>query len=157
MTFWRMVMIYVVTVMLHWWLMTHVAIWGMSPNLVFISAFSCAALLGPVAGIIMSFLWGLYIDILGIGLMGGYALTYTLAAYFVFWFKQHMDVVSPFSQAIMAWIVSFVALAFYQIIAVIFAHDVVMKWPRLIFEPFLNAAIAPFVFAVIRGIRSKNL
>lgn len=157
MSFLRQLIVYLCAVSIHWWWTFHWAVHGVSPNIVLVSAMCVSALCNPFTGHAFSFMAGLYLDMLGTSLFGGYALTFTMTAYAIQWFKRHMDVVSPFSQSTMAWTMSVAGILFYQIVALVFLHKLAWRgWGVFIFEPLLNALITPPVFIVFRTLRKKS-
>ena len=132
----------------YWWWTQNLAFFGLAPNLIFAAALSAAILSGPVKGIAWGFMLGLYADMLGSGVFGGWALVYSLMAYAVYVVKRHFDMASPFSQLVAAVALSWVSLLFYQGLSLIFSSINPTGLKIFLVEPFLNALAVPVVFQV---------
>lgn len=157
MTIIRQLVIYFAVIIFHWWWGTHWTVDGIAPNIVFVGVMCAAVLYGPVSSHAFGFCWGLYLDILGTSLFGGYALTFTLLVYTVRWFCRQMEIVGPFSHAVMAWIMSVAGMLFYQLLALIFLHELVWRgWEVFFWEPCLNALIMPVVLVILKGVHKKR-
>ena len=147
------IIIYVLTGLIHWWWMANMTIFGIAPNIVFIAALCAAILARPAKAMAYCFLFGIYLDILGSNIFGAYALTYTLMAYAIYILKRHFDLVTGFSQIIAALTFSVLTMLFYQGLSLVFAKINPLELKAFLVEPFLNAALAPFVFFVFAQLK----
>lgn len=137
--------LYVLTCVFHWWWTTNVSVFGLSPNIVFIAALGAAILARPPKAMVYGFFFGAYLDLLGSGIFGAYALTYTLMAYSVYILKRRLDLIGGFSQIIAALSLSILTMLFDQSLSLIFARINPLGLKAFLVEPFLNAALTPFV------------
>ncbi len=157
MTLIRWVLVYCAAVLLHWWWTAHLTVLGVSPNILLVISMCAAALCGPFAAHAFAFFSGMYLDLMGTELFGGYAFVFTVLAYAVNWFRRHMDVVSPFSQAIMVWVMSIGGILIYQFVSVLFIHHPARMGIGFIFiEPAFNAALAPVIFVILKTLRKGH-
>lgn len=151
MTFLRDAAFFLVASAAHWWLHWSFPLGGLAPNLLFAAAMSCAVLGGPVRGIAWPFLFGLYADLLGSGLAGSWALSYTLIGYVIQVMKRHFDLNSPFSQAAAALVLSLLSLAAYQSAYMIIGGVSPIPLRAMLLEPLISALTVPIVFAAARS------
>ncbi|MBU2575209.1 MAG: rod shape-determining protein MreD [Elusimicrobia bacterium] len=140
------ILLYVLTGLACWWWTANMSAFGVAPNIVFMAALSAAILARPAKAMAYGFFFGVYLDILGSNILGAYALTYTLMAYAVYVLKRHFDLIGVFSQIIAALTLSALTMLFYQGLSLIFAKINPLDLKAFLVEPFLNAALAPFVF-----------
>lgn len=132
----------------YWWWSQNLPFFGLAPNFIFAAALSAAILAGPVKAVAWGFFLGLYADMLGVSLFGGYALTYSLMAYVVYVAKRHFDMNSFFSQLVAALSLSWLAMLFYQVLSLSFSRINPTGLKTFLAEPFLNALVMPVVFQV---------
>jgi len=149
------VFVYLATGSLYWWWTQNLTFFGMAPNLLFSAALCAAIMAGPVKGVAWGFFLGLYADMLGSTLFGGYALTYSLLAYAVYVMKRHFDMASPFSQLVAALALSWVCMFFYQGLCLVFARFNPLGLKIFLAEPFLNALAVPVVFQVFYQLKRR--
>jgi rod shape-determining protein MreD len=147
--------VYLATGSLYWWWTQNLTFYGLAPNLLFAAALCAAILAGPVKGVAWGFFLGLYADMLGSSLFGGYALTYSLMAYAVYVMKRHFDMASPFSQLVAALALSWVCMFFYQGLSLSFARINPLGLKIFLTEPFLNALAVPVVFQVFYWMKRR--
>lgn len=133
---------------LYWWWGQNLAFFGLVPNFIFAAALCAAILAGPVKGMAWGFFLGLYADMLGSSMLGGYALTYTLLAYAVYVFKRHFDMDSFFSQVVASVALSWACMLFYRLLATAFSTPGGLDLKVFLAEPFINAIAVPVVFQV---------
>ena len=132
----------------YWWWSQNLTIFGLAPNLIFAAALCASILAGPVKAVAWGFFLGLYADMLGSDIFGGYALTYTLMAYGVYIIKRHFDMDSPFSQLVAALALSWLSMFFYQGLGITFSRPTHLDLRIFLAEPFLNALAVPVLFQV---------
>lgn len=152
MTFIKDVFLFLLMATAHWWLHWSFPMGGLAPNLLFASALAFAVIGGPVRGIALPFIFGLYADVLGAGLAGSWALIYTLVGYAVQVAKRHFDLDSPFSQAAAALVLSLLSLAAYQAAYMVIGGTSPLPLKSLLVEPVISALVVPPVFAVVRSV-----
>lgn len=140
--------LYLASGTLYWWWTQNLAFWGLAPNFLFAAALSAAILAGPVKGIAWGFALGLYADMLGVSLFGGWALTYTLMAYAVNVVKKHFDMDSFFAQVVGGVSLSWLSMLVYLGLSLAFARLNPAGLKNFLVEPFLNALAVPVVFQV---------
>lgn len=139
----------------YWWWTQNLTFYGLAPNFIFAAALCSAILAGPIKAITWGFFLGLYADMLGSSLFGGYALAYSLMAYAVYVMKRHFDLDSPFSQLVAALALSWMCMFFYQGLSVAFSNTSPLGLKIFLAEPFLNALAVPVVFQVFLGLKRR--
>ena len=138
-------LLYVLTGAVYWWWTANLTVFGLAPNIAFMAALAAAILARPAKAMAYGFFLGVYLDLLGTGVFGAYALTYTLMAYGVYILKRHFDLVGGFSKIIAALTFSVLAMLFDQSLSLVFAKINPLELKAFLVEPFLNAALTPFV------------
>jgi len=139
----------------YWWWTQNLAFFGLAPNFIFAASLSAAILAGPVKAVAWGFFLGLYADMLGVSMFGGYALTYSLMAYAVYVVKRHFDMDSLFSQLVAALSLSWLCMLFYQGLSVSFIKINPTGIKIFLAEPFLNALAVPVVFQVFYQLKRR--
>ena len=148
MTFILEILLYLAAGSFYWWWTQNLAFFGLAPNFIFSAALCAAILAGPVKAVAWGFFLGLYADMLGVSIFGGYALTYSLMAYVVYLVKRHFDMDSFFSQLVAALSLSWLCMLFYQLLSLVFFRINPTGLKTFLTEPFLNALAVPVVFQV---------
>jgi rod shape-determining protein MreD len=101
---------------------------------------------GPWAGEWLGFVCGLFIDASSMGLLGVHAILYSLAGYAAGMFRRQLDSSKMWTQAIFAWMASFVYFALYLVMERFFSiSEGSFQWAFLT-VPLINALLAPVVF-----------
>lgn len=149
------VILYAATGSFYWWWTQNLSFFGLAPDLLFAAALCAAIIAGPVKAVAWGFFLGLYADMLGSNMFGGYALTYSLMAYGVHALKRHFDMASPFSQVVAALSLSWVSMLFYQGLSLAFSRINPIGLKNFLVEPFLNALAAPVVFQVFYSMKRR--
>ncbi len=149
------ILLYLATGGFYGWWSQNVTFFGLAPNFIFAAALCSAILAGPIKAITWGFFLGLYADMLGSSMFGGYALAYTLMAYGVYVMKRHFDLDSPFSQLVAALVLSWLCMLFYQALSLSFSHLNPIGLKIFLAEPFLNALAVPVVFQVFYGLKRR--
>ncbi len=147
--------LYLASGSVYWWWAQNLAFFGLTPNFIFAASLSAAILAGPVKAVAWGFFLGLYADMLGINMFGGYALTYSLMAYGVYVAKRHFDMTSLFSQLVAALSLSWLSMLFYQLLCLAFSHINPVGLKTFLAEPFLNALAVPVVFRIFYGLKRR--
>ncbi|MBI4803494.1 MAG: rod shape-determining protein MreD [Elusimicrobia bacterium] len=148
-------LLYAMTGLVHWWWAANLSIFGVAPNIAFMAALTAAILARPAKAMSYGFFFGVYLDLLGSNIFGAYALTYTLMAYGVYILKRHFDLIGGFSQIIAALMLSMLTMLFYQGLSLVFAKINPLELKAFLVEPFLNAALAPFVFYLFARLKKR--
>jgi rod shape-determining protein MreD len=149
------VLTYVATGSFYWWWTQNLSFFGLAPNMLFAAALCAAIIAGPVKAVAWGFFLGLYADMLGSSLFGGYALTFSLMAYGVHALKRHFDMASLFSQVVAAVSLSWASMLFYQALSLAFARLNPTGLKIFLVEPFLNALAVPVLFQVFYGLKRR--
>ncbi len=155
MTFIFEVLLYLASGSFYWWWTQNLAFFGLAPNFIFAAALSAAILAGPVKAVAWGFFLGLYADMLGVSVLGGYALTYSVMAYAVYVVKRHFDMDSFFSQLVAALSLSWLSMLFYQCLGLVFLGLRPAGIKIFLAEPFLNALAVPVVFQVFYRLKRR--
>ncbi|OGR42721.1 MAG: rod shape-determining protein MreD [Elusimicrobia bacterium GWA2_61_42] len=150
------VFIYLATGSFYWWWTQNLTVFALAPNLIFAAALCAAILAGPVKAVAWGFFLGLYADMLGASMFGGYALTYSLMAYAVYVLKRHFDMASPFSQLVAALVLSWACMLFYQALSLSFSSINPTGLKIFLVEPFLNALAVPVLFQVFYWFKRRT-
>ena len=150
------VLLYLAVGSFHWWWTQNLAFFGMSPDFIFAAALCAAIIAGPVKGAVWCFFLGLYADMLGTGMLGGYALTYTLLVYGVYFLKRHFDMLNPFSQLVAALLLSWLCMFFYQMLNLAFSRVNPLDLKNFLAVPFFNALAAPALFQVFFRLKRRT-
>ena len=150
------VILYLAVGTFHWWWTQNLSFSGISPDFIFAAALCAAIIAGPVKGAAWGFFLGLYADMLGSGLLGGYALTYTLLAYGVYVLKRHFDMLNPFSQLVSALFLSLLCMLFYQVLSLSFSRLNPLYLKNFLVVPFFNAIAVPVVFQVFYWFKRRT-
>lgn len=149
-------LIYLFTCTFYWWWSSNLSFFGVSPNFVFAAVIAVSVMASPVRSMTYAFFFGLYMDMLSTSLFGAYALVYTLVSYAVHFMKRHFDLVSPFSQGIIALVMSPLAALAYGALSLAMAKINPFGLKALLLEPLLNALVLPFVFGALVAVRRKT-
>lgn len=149
------ILLFLVTGFVYWWWTWHLSVFGVAPNFIFLAALSAAVMARPVKAAAWCFFLGLYLDMLGAGFFGAYALIYTLMAYCVYVMKRHFDMSAPFSQFVAAPVMSAGCMLLYQALLFAMAKTSPLNLKNFLVEPFLNALAAPAVFYCFAGLKRK--
>ena len=137
----------------HWALMTVFGEIGVTVNIMLIFSMVVCAYLKPEYGYPTAFLGGLFLDFFGVKLFGCHAFIFTLCACAVYGMEKRLDMDGIIPQIISIFFLSLAASLFNFLLLKVFAGF--SAWGG--FWPFiggitLNAALAPFVFRVLRHV-----
>lgn len=136
-------------VVVQWWWSTHLAVFGLAPQVLFLLVVAVASSAGPVPGQCFAFGWGLALDVMAPHLFGGNALVLTLLAYLVGVGRRQMDVTSPVSQAFLVALLTPVYSLALSVVGLVFEGDGFWAdWKALCLLPLYNAVLAPIGFAI---------
>jgi rod shape-determining protein MreD len=145
MSFVRGLFVFVGAMFLQWWWNAHFAYWGAAPQILLATTIVVAARRGPVTGMLLGWVWGLFADCLRADLFGANALLFVLAAYAAGAVRKQMDLraVGPLAATVflMSWMYS---LALGLLGAIFLKSFFWVGWASLVASPFLNALAAIF-------------
>lgn len=142
-------LVFLGAVAVQWWWSTHLAVFGLAPQVLLLLAVAVASAGGPVAGQCFAFGWGLSLDVMAPHLFGANALVLTLIAYLVGVGRRQMNVTSPISQAFLVALLTMAYFLALSIVGLIFEGEAFWAgWKALCLLPLYNAALAPMGFAI---------
>lgn len=144
---------------LHAWLAGSVAplVWGVVPHVLLLATVAVSITDGRRAGEVFGFLWGFYLDVLGVRLFGANCLLFTAIGYFAGNVRRHMDVNQPLPHATVVLVMTVAYHFAYAVLALIFSKRFLLPgWPVLLVQPLLNAAVAPFLLVLSSPGRSRR-
>jgi rod shape-determining protein MreD len=142
MTLLRGTVLFFTAMLIQWWWNTHIAYWGIAPQILLAFTVLIAARRGPVPAMLLGFIWGLYADSLRADLFGANALLYTLAAYFAGTVRRQMDLRSIGPLAATVFIVSWMYAILLIVLNQLFLKSFIWGGlASLIITPFLNVIL----------------
>lgn len=145
MTFLRGALLFAAAMFVQWWWNTHLAYWGLAPQLLLALTVVVAARRGPVAAMLVGWVWGLYADTLRADLFGANALLYMLAGYCAGVVRRQMDLRAVGPLAATVFLLSFAYSLLVGALGAIFAKSFFwVGWASFVGAPFLNAIAATF-------------
>src|SRR3989344_1279923 len=119
---------------------------GFSANVVLVVVLYFGLSRGPMAGLLLGFLWGLMVDASSLGLLGLHALLYSAAGYFSGMLRRQLDEDKGWTQVIFSLMVSALYLAAYFVFEHLFSPSPrPLRWPMAA-QPLINGAMAPPAF-----------
>jgi rod shape-determining protein MreD len=136
----------------------HVTLKGVSPDFLLITISLAAFLLGPNRGMVIGFLTGLIVDIIGGGLLGISAFAYTVVGYLVGLVGQKVFGNSVVITISLLFTVTLIKAAILGMLAVIFLQPGYFGFfarGRIFLEAVLNSVITPLLFLIISTVERK--
>lgn len=136
----------------------HLALRGVSPDLILIAVSLAAFLLGPLPGQIIGFSAGLIVDIISGGLLGISAFTFTIIGYGVGIVGQKVYGNRILITITLLFIATLIKAAVLSILAVLFLKPGYFghfSQGRIFLEAVLNGVIAPVLFILITGVEKR--
>ena len=155
----RLVVIFIAASFVHVWLSTSVAslTWGVAPHLLILMTISFSVLEGRRTGEVAGFLWGFYLDVLGVNLFGANCLLFTVMGYLAGNLRRHMDVNQPLPHAAVAFFATLGYHFGWGALSLIFGDQFMLPgWRILLFQPLVNAFLGPLVLFVVTPSRSRG-
>lgn len=126
-----------------WWWNTHLAFWGVAPQLLLALTVLIAARRGPVAAMLVGYAWGLFSDTLRADLFGANALLYALAGYAAGAVRRQLDLRAAGPLVATVFLLSWAYALLFGLLGQIFMKSFLwVGWPSFLAAPFLNAAVA---------------
>jgi len=145
MTFARGALLFVGAMFLQWWWNTHLAYWGLTPQILLALTILVAARRGPLAAMIVGWVWGLFSDTLRADLFGANALLYMLAGYASGVVRRQMDLRAIGPLAATVFLLSCAYSLLLGALGAVFAKSFFwVGWASFLAAPVLNALVATF-------------
>ncbi|UPT73900.1 MAG: rod shape-determining protein MreD [Elusimicrobiota bacterium] len=152
----RGLILFVLAMLGQWWWNTHFSYWGAAPQFLLALTVLIAARRGPVAGMLIGFGWGLYLDVARAELFGASALVLTLAAYFVGVARRQIDLRAVGPLAATTFLFTYAAFLGHGLLGLVFTKSFESPgWMPLLLTPVLNA-VAVTVAAVVWDARGER-
>lgn len=136
----------------------HLALRGVSPDLILIAVSLAAFLLGPLPGQIIGFSAGLIVDIISGGLLGISAFTFTIIGYGVGIVGQKVYGNRILITITLLFIATLIKAAVLSMLAALFLKPGYFghfSQGRIFLEAVLNGVIAPVLFILITGVEKR--
>jgi|GEM_PF-1886898 len=144
----RLAALFVFAMLVQWWWSTHLAYWGAAPQLLFALTVLIAARRGPIAAMLIGWMWGLYSDVLRADLFGADALLYAFAGYAAGMVRRQIDLAATPPLAAAVLIMSWIYLIARGVLGKLFGPAgtslLWTGWIPAIATPPLNALVAVF-------------
>jgi rod shape-determining protein MreD len=143
MRFLRGLALFVAAMFLQWWWNTHLAYWGAAPQILLALTVLVAARRGPLAAVLLGWVWGLYADVLRADLFGANALLFALAGYAAGNLRRQLDLRAAGPLATAVFVLSWAYAILLGVLGMIFSKSFAwVGWPSLLAAPFMNALVA---------------
>jgi len=129
--------------MLQWFWNTHLSYWGAAPQFLLAATVLIAARRGPVAAMLVGYVWGLYSDVLRADLFGADALLYALVGYAAGLVRRQIDLqtVAPLSAVVL--LLSWLYFVGRGLLGLIFVKSFYWPgWIPVLATPPMNALAA---------------
>ncbi|MDR0291683.1 MAG: rod shape-determining protein MreD [Elusimicrobium sp.] len=149
-----LVIIFLVSTVAHWALVTAGAGFNISFNFMLVAGIAACSFYERWAGYTFMFFGGLFLDFFGVNMFGAYAFTFTLCCAAVYTAKKSLDFESPLPQAVLVFCVTLGSILVYNLTGIIFLKGT--SWhgfDSLILSAVFNALTAPFVFYILKILR----
>jgi rod shape-determining protein MreD len=141
----RLAGLFVAAMLLQWWWNTHLAYWGAAPQFLFALTVLIAARRGPIAAMLLGWLWGLYSDVLHADLFGADALLFAWAGYAAGMVRRQIDLAATGPLAAAVLILSWTYLLLRGVLGLVFAKSFLWTgWVPALATPFLNVIFVVF-------------
>jgi rod shape-determining protein MreD len=145
MSFVRGTILFFGAMFLQWWWNTHLAYWGAAPQILLALTVLVAARRGPVAAMLIGWVWGLYCDTLRADLFGANALLFMLAGYAAGAVRRQLDLRAGGPLAATVFLSTWAYALAMGVLGSVFAKSFFwVGWPTFLAAPFLNAGVALF-------------
>ena len=139
----RGAVLFVLAMFVQWWWNAHLAYWGAAPQFLFAFTVLIAARRGPVAAMLIGYVWGLYSDTLRADMFGASALLYAMAGYVSGMLRRQIDLSAPEPLAATVFILSLAYALGFGVLGHIFRGSFAwIGWTSVLATPFLNALVA---------------
>ena len=153
----RMAGLFVAAMVAQWWWSTHGSVAGVAPQLLLVLTVVVAAKHGPLRGMVLGFLWGLFLDVLAARLVGANALGLTLVAYGTGSVRRQVDLLGLVPQTLMVFWTTLVYFAFIGVVGLVFNRTFLwVGWASLLILPFYNGAVTLLAYGVLESMEAKR-
>ncbi len=133
---------------LHWVGVSFMGIF--KPDVMFLFAMALAITALPLEGYIFIFLSGLFLDFWGSSLFGGYALTFCLIAYAIYFLRDRMNFENIISQIVLIFVASVFAGIVYSFTSYVFSGIYISETFIEVFRKALfDCIFAPIIFFIV--------
>jgi len=139
----RGIFVFLLAMFVQWWWNTHLAYWGAAPQILLTLTVLVAARRGPIAAMLIGYVWGLYADSLRADLFGASALLYALSGYAAGMVRRQMDLraIGPLTATV--FLLSWAYAILFGVLGQIFLKSFLwVGWISFLAAPFLNALTA---------------
>ena len=144
----KIFILFVLMSILHWVGVSFMGIFR--PDVMFIFAMALAVCALPLEGYLFIFLSGLFLDFWGSSLFGGYALTFCLIAYIVYFLRDRMNFENIISQVFLIFVLSLLAGLVYGLISYIFSGIYIAdSFVDMLRKALFDAIFAPIIFFIV--------
>lgn len=129
--------------LLQWWWNAHLSYWGTAPQIMLALTVLVAARRGPVAAMLLGYVWGLYADTMRAELFGANALLYALAGYAAGVVRRQLDLRAAGPLVATVFLFSWAYAVLFGVLGLIFLKNFLwVGWAPFLLAPFLNALVA---------------
>lgn len=135
--------LFVGAMFLQWWWGAHLAYWGVAPQILLALTIVVAARRGPLAAVIVGYVWGLFSDTLRADLFGADALLFSLAGYAAGVLRRQIDLHALGPLAATVLLLSLARGLLLGLLGLVFLKSFLwVGWAPFLATPLLNAAAA---------------
>jgi rod shape-determining protein MreD len=135
--------LYFGVMLLQWWWNTHLSYGGVAPQIMLALTVLVAARRGPVAAMLVGYVWGLYADTMRAELFGANALLYALAGYAAGVVRRQLDLRAAGPLVATVFLFTWAYALLFGLLGQIFLKSFLwIGWASFLLAPFLNAMIA---------------
>lgn len=144
----KIFILFVFMTILHWVGVSFMGIFR--PDVMFIFAMALAVCALPLEGYIFIFLSGLFLDFWGSSLFGGYALTFCLIAYAIYFLRDRMNFENIISQVVLIFVASLFAGFAYSMTSYIFSGIYISEtFVEMFRKALFDCIFAPIIFFIV--------
>ncbi len=150
----RAVFLFAAAAVAQWWWSSHLALWGLAPQLLLVLTVAVAARSGANPGMAYGFLWGLSLDLLRAQLFGGNAFTLMLAGYATGTLRRQIDLSDFLSLCAVVFLATWGYFLCYGLLGAIFTKSFLWPgWSAFLCDPLYNCLLAPLAARIAAGPR----
>jgi len=151
----KLFILFILMNVLHWISVSFLGFLNLDLMFVFVMAVAVFSI--PVEGYGFIFLSGLFLDFWGSDLFGGYALSFCILAYLVYFLRERIDFENILAQVILVFVFSMFSDVLYGTISYIFSGIYIsIGFVSLISKAFFNSLFAPLIFFGVSKVLNKR-